>query len=52
MKYKIVYWSSGDATVERDVEVKPGGSLQAEIEKLKDDPQEPLGQIKHIEFLG
>lgn len=52
MKYKIVYWSAGDSLVEREVEVKPGGSLQAEINKLKDDPDAPLGQIKHIEFLG
>lgn len=52
MKYKITYWSAGDATVDRIVEADNQEELRAAIDKLADDPQAPLAQVKHIEFLG
>ena len=51
MKYKITYWTAGDSKVERVIEVDTNESLQDEIDKLADDPQEPLAQVYTIEFL-
>ena len=51
MEYKITYWTAGDSKAERIIEVDEEASLQDEIKKLKDDPQEPLAQVDTIELL-
>ena len=48
MKYMITYWTNGDALVRRVIETK---SLDAAIELLKNDPQEPLAQLKDVLLL-
>ena len=48
MKYMITYWTNGDALVRRVVETE---SLDAAIELLKNDPQEPLAQLKNVLLL-
>ena len=48
MKYMITYWTNGDALVRRVVETE---SMDAAIELLKDDPQEPLAQWKDVRLL-
>ena len=48
MKYMITYWTNGDAIVRRVVETE---SMDAAIELLKDDPQEPLAQLKDVRLL-
>ena len=45
MKYMITYWTNGDALVRRVIETK---SLDAAIELLKNDPQEPLAQLNEV----
>ena len=45
MKYMITYWTNGDVLVRRVVETE---SMDAAIELLKDDPQEPLAQLKDV----
>ena len=45
MKYIFTYWTNGDALVRRVVETE---SMDAAIELLKDDPQEPLAQLKEV----
>ena len=45
MKYIITYWTNGDAIVRRVIETE---SLDAAIELLKDDPQEPLAQLNEV----
>ena len=45
MKYIITYWTNGDALARRVVETE---SMDAAIELLKDDPQEPLAQLKEV----
>ena len=45
MKYIITYWTNGDALARRVVETE---SMDAAIELLKDDPQEPLAQLKDV----
>ena len=48
MKYMITYWTNGDALARRVVETE---SLDAAIELLKEDPQEPLAQLKDVRLL-
>jgi len=48
MKYMITYWTNGDALARRVIETK---SLDAAIELLKNDPQEPLAQLKDVLLL-
>ena len=48
MKYIFTYWTNGDALVRRVVETE---SLDAAIELLKNDPQEPLAQLKDVLLL-
>ena len=43
--FQITYWTNGDALVRRVVETE---SMDAAIELLKDDPQEPLAQLKEV----
>ena len=50
MKAKITYWTLGDSVAEREVELASREDLQAEIDKLIDDPQEPLCQVKSVEI--
>ena len=45
MKYMITYWTNGDVLARRVVETE---SMDAAIELLKDDPQEPLAQLKEV----
>jgi hypothetical protein len=42
MKYRIEYYDCGDA---RCVKVVEAPTLPSAIEKLADDPQNPLGQV-------
>lgn len=49
MKYQITYWTLGDSKVTKIVEAD---SAREAVEKLVDDPQEPLGheiEIKLVE---
>ena len=48
MKYIFTYWTNGDTLVRRVVETE---SMDAAIELLKDDPQEPLAQLKDVRLL-
>ena len=48
MKYMITYWTNGDTLVRRVVETE---SMDAAIELLKNDPQEPLAQLKNVLLL-
>ena len=53
MKLQITYWTMGDSVVTRVVEVPDTASetIEAEIDKLVDDEQAPLAQVKQIIFL-
>ena len=48
MKYMITYWTNGDVLARRVIETE---SLDAAIELLKNDPQEPLAQLKDVLLL-
>ena len=48
MKYMITYWTNGDVLARRVVETE---SMDAAIELLKNDPQEPLAQLKDVRLL-
>jgi len=48
MKYMITYWTNGDVLARRVIETE---SLDAAIELLKNDPQEPLSQLKNVLLL-
>lgn len=52
-KLKITYWTMGDSLTERTVEVADfdAATIEAEIKKLGDDEQAPLGQVDHIVLL-
>ena len=45
IKLLISYWTNGDRLVKRIVESE---SVDAAIKMLKDDPQEPLAQLKDV----
>ena len=53
MKLQITYWTMGDSVVTRVVKVPDTASetVEAEINKLVDDEQAPLAQVKQIIFL-
>jgi len=45
IKYKITYWDAGDQLITVEVEA---ANATAAIEKLADDPQHPLAQVKTV----
>jgi len=45
MKYMITYWTNSDELARRVIETE---SMDAAIELLKEDPQEPLAQLKEV----
>ena len=49
MKIKVTYWTAGDALVSATVEAE---SVEEAINKLADDPQKPLAQVKSVEVVG
>jgi len=51
MKVKITYWTAGDSKTSRIVEIEDESGLQAAIEELVDDPQEPLSQVDKVELV-
>ena len=48
MKYMITYWTNSDELARRVIETE---SMDAAIELLKEDPQEPLAQLKDVRLL-
>lgn len=53
MRIKITYTTNGNSPAERVLEVKNYASetIEAEIDKLVEDPQEPLAFVDKIELL-
>lgn len=48
MKFKITYWDAGDREVIREVEAE---DIEAAINLLANDPQNPLAQVRKIDIL-
>ena len=48
MKFKVTYWDMLNKLITVEVEA---ANSHAAIEKLADDPQHPLAQVKTVEVL-